>query len=84
MINNSEQIKRIIHRSKNRGFKEIEEILANFITKNIQNLNQNELNELENLLKIEDQDLYLYIIGIKTIPKHQNNKLIKKIMQEIK
>ena len=50
--------KQIIYRSMHRGSKEMDLLLGNFVKKNIDKLNNNELKDLEKLLFIEDQIIY--------------------------
>ena len=50
--------KQIIYRSMHRGSKEMDLLLGNFVKKNINKLNNNELKDLEQLLFIEDEIIY--------------------------
>ena len=50
--------KRILYRSQHRGSKEMDLLLGNFVKKNIDKLNNNELKDLEKLLFIEDEIIY--------------------------
>jgi len=50
--------KKIIYRSMHRGSKEMDLLLGNFVKKNIDKLNNNELEDLEKLLFIEDEMIY--------------------------
>ena len=50
--------KKIIYRSMHRGSKEMDLLLGNFVKKNIDKLNNNELKDLEKLLFIEDEIIY--------------------------
>jgi len=50
--------KQIIYRSMHRGSKEMDLLLGNFVKKNIDKLNNNELKDLEKLLFIEDEIIY--------------------------
>jgi antitoxin CptB len=50
--------KKIIYRSMHRGSKEMDLLLGNFVKKNIDKLNNNELEDLEKLLFIEDEIIY--------------------------
>ena len=49
--------KQIIYRSTHRGSKEMDLLLGNFTKKNINILNDSELNDLNNLLQINDEIL---------------------------
>ena len=58
MTNNENLKKQIIYRSMHRGSKEMDLILGNFVKKNIDKFNDDELKDLENLLILEDEILY--------------------------
>ena len=50
--------KQIIYRSMHRGSKEMDLLLGNFVKRNIDKFNNNELKDLEKLLFIEDEIIY--------------------------
>ena len=57
-MTNKEILKRqIIYRSTHRGTKEMDLLLGNFVKKNINNLTDKELKDLDTLLKFEDEIL---------------------------
>ena len=59
MMTNKEILKKqIIYRSMHRGTKEMDLLLGNFVKKYIEKLDADELKDLDNLLFIEDDDLY--------------------------
>ena len=59
MMTNKEILKKqIIYRSMRRGTKEMDLLLGNFVKKYIEKLDADELKDLDNLLFIEDDDLY--------------------------
>ena len=58
MTNKETLRKQIIYRSMHRGSKEMDLLLGNFVKKNIDKLNNNELKDLEQLLFIEDEIIY--------------------------
>ena len=57
-INIDELKKKIIYRSNYRGTKEMDKLLGAFIKKNINNLDNEDLIDLEKLLNIDDTNLY--------------------------
>ena len=57
MTNKENLKKQIIYRSTHRGTKEMDLLLGNFVRKNINNLNDLELKDLDNLIQIEDEIL---------------------------
>ena len=77
------KLKRLIMQSNRRGMKENDIILGNFAKKNIVNLNFDELNTYESLLIENDQDIYLWISGEKSIPS-QYEKIINKIVNTLR
>ena len=62
--------KQIIYRSMHRGSKEMDLLLGNFVKKNIDKLNNNELKDLEKLLFIEDEIIYKWYFE-----KNSNNAI---------
>ena len=57
-MTNKEILKRqIIYRSTHRGTKEMDLLLGNFVRKNINNLTDKELKDLDTLIKFEDEIL---------------------------
>ena len=62
--------KQIIYRSMHRGSKEMDLLLGNFVKKNIDKLNNNELKDLAKLLFIEDEIIYKWYFE-----KNSNNAI---------
>jgi len=62
--------KQIIYRSMHRGSKEMDLLLGNFVKKNIDKFNNNELKDLEKLLFIEDEIIYKWYFE-----KNSNNAI---------
>ena len=76
MIFNIEQLKKkIIYRSNYRGTKEMDKLLGAFTNKYINELNDADLIDLENLLNIDDNNLYNFYVGLNTNIKFENNKV---------
>jgi len=74
-INIEDFKKKIIYRSTYRGNKEMDKILSSFTKKYINTLNDTELIQLSNLLKLDDENLYKFNIGKKTSIKININKV---------
>ena len=74
-INIDELKKKIIYRSNYRGTKEMDKLLGTFTKKNINNLDNEDLIDLEKLLNIDDTNLYNYYNGVKTDFEIENNKV---------
>tara|TARA_B100001013_G_scaffold293779_1_gene193927 strand:+ start:360 stop:614 length:255 start_codon:yes stop_codon:yes gene_type:complete len=62
--------KKIIYRSMHRGSKEMDLLLGNFVKRNIDKFNNNELKDLEKLLFIEDEIIYKWYFE-----KNSNNAI---------
>ena len=69
MINNEILKKQIIYRSTHRGTKEMDLLLGTFVAKNINSFDDLELNDLNNLMKIDDEILREWLF-------EKNNKFL--------
>ena len=65
--------KKIIYRSNYRGTKEMDKLLGAFTKKYIESLSNENLNELEELLDIDDTNLYNFYNGIVCDIKFKDN-----------
>ena len=74
-INIDQLKKKIIYRSNYRGTKEMDKLLGTFIKKNINNLDNEDLIDLEKLLNIDDANLYNFYTGAETDFEIENNKV---------
>ena len=76
MTTDIEQIKKkIIYRSNYRGTKEMDKLLGAFTKKYIDKLNHNDLFDLEELLNVDDTNLYNYYNGLNYDFKFKENKI---------
>ena len=71
--------KKILHRAKYRGIKELDIIFDRFVEKFKNNISYDELLQLEEILEIPDSDLLEIIFKKKEIPANLNNEVIIKI-----
>lgn len=55
--------KRLMIRAHNRGIKEMDIILGNFVTSNLENFSILDMEELEAMMLVDDQSLYAMITG---------------------
>ena len=81
MKNNEVLKKQIIYRSQNRGTKEMDLIIGNFVMRYIDDLNFNDLKDLEHFLQIEDEILHRWYfdkVDNKIIPNNKISILLKK------
>ena len=73
--------KQIIYRSTHRGSKEMDILLGNFVKKYVDKLTDEDLVNLDSILKIEDEILYSWYFDKninKIIPKNKISELLKK------
>ena len=69
--------KKILYRSNYRGTKEMDKLLGSFTRKYINILSLDDLLDLENLLNIDDDNLYNFYNNLKTDVKFKNNNICK-------
>ena len=74
--------KRMIYRSKQRGWLEADLLMGSWAMKNIPLLSSAELDEYELLLQEETIDIYNYISGKDELPSHLKKLGVMKKMQE--
>ena len=67
--------KKIIYRSNYRGTKEMDKLLGAFTKKYIESLNIKDLNDLEELLDIDDANLYNFYNGMDCDIKFKDNNI---------
>ena len=80
MINKEILKKQIIYRSSHRGTKEMDILLENFVKKNIDRFNNDDLLNLEQLLFVDDEILYRWYYdkeNSEIIPNNKVSKMLK-------
>tara|TARA_Y100000590_G_scaffold128522_1_gene146927 strand:- start:51 stop:305 length:255 start_codon:yes stop_codon:yes gene_type:complete len=80
MRNNKILKRQIVYRSTHRGTKEMDLLLGNFVKKNIDFFNDNELLELQKLMEFEDEILHKWYfdkIDQKKIPMNKVSEMLK-------
>ena len=75
MINKEILKKQIIYRSNQRGSKEMDILLGNFVKKYVNKFAYDDLIKLDKLLKIEDELLYRWYFEKNNSGKIPNNKI---------
>jgi antitoxin CptB len=73
--------KKLLYRSSYRGTKEMDILLSEFVKKNINKLNKEQLIELDKFLSFEDEiilNFYNYSIIEKNIDKNKISKIFQK------
>ena len=73
--------KRIIYRSKQRGWLEADLLMGSWASMNVPTLTERELDEYEVLLKEETIDIYNYISAKDPLPPHLQNLSVMKKLQ---
>ena len=73
--------KKILHRAKYRGVKELDIIFEKFVEKFQETISEEELIQLEEILEIPDNEMLEIILQKKELPANLNNEIIKKIFQ---
>ena len=73
------RLKRLSFRAWRRGFREADMVLGPFVDQVGPTLSDNELDELDELLNVEDQYLYAWIIGREPTPPEHDTPLMHKL-----
>ena len=73
--------KRMIYRSKQRGWLEADLLLGSWASINVPTLSESDLNDYELLLKEETIDIYNYISGKDPLPDHLKDIKVMKDIQ---
>ena len=73
--------KRMIYRSKQRGWLEADLLLGSWAVKNVPTLSEQELDEYELLLKEETIDIFNYVSGKDALPDHLKDLSVMKKVQ---
>ena len=81
MIEQIDRIKRLKYRSFYTGTKETDLILGNFAEKYLDTLELEQLDDYEELLKIEDPRLYKWITGMEVAPTTFQTTVLKLIKE---
>ena len=73
--------KKILHRSKYRGIKELDIIFERFVSKIEREISDDQLVELEQILNLPDNELLDIILKKKDPPANLKNGILKKLLQ---
>ena len=80
-IMNTSSKKKILHRAKYRGIKELDIIFEKFVNTYKYKLNNQEFKELEEILNLPDNLLLDIILKKEKIPANYDNPVMKKIFK---
>ncbi len=75
--------KKLLYRASYRGSKEMDILLSTFVKKHIHDFSYDQLKDLENFLKLEDETILEYY-NIKKSNKSIDNNSISKIFRDFK
>ena len=78
---NTSSKKKILHRAKYRGIKELDIIFEKFVNKYKYKLNEQEFKELEEILNLPDNLLLDIILKKEKVPANYDNLVMKKIFK---
>ena len=78
---NTSSKKKILHRAKYRGIKELDIIFEKFVNTYEYKLNDQEFKELEEILNLPDNLLLDIILRKEKVPANYNNLVMKKIFK---
>jgi len=78
-IEKSKRIKRLIHRSGYRGFKEVDLLLGGFAKAHAAELSEIEFAQFEDLLAEKDHDIFDWITGAQPTPSEFDTPLFAKL-----
>ncbi|DAZ94015.1 TPA: hypothetical protein N0F65_001626, partial [Lagenidium giganteum] len=73
--------KRIIYRSKQRGWLEVDLLLGSWASQNVMELTAEEVKQYEDILNQETIDIFNYISGKDPVPEHLNTPIMKRLQE---
>jgi antitoxin CptB len=71
------RLKRLAHRSRYRGFKEVDLHFGQFAERHLAGLGPAELDQYEALLDEPDQDVWAWLSGARHVPAPHDNRVFK-------
>jgi succinate dehydrogenase assembly factor 2 len=77
-------IKKLLYRSKQRGWLEVDLILGSWASKNLKNLSNNDLLKYQNFVNEDTVDIYNYLTKTKKVESNLDEKLINRIINDTK
>ena len=80
-IKNREQLlKKLLYQSCNRGCKETDIIIGQFAKLNLDKMNDSDLTTFEEILQMNDADIYDWYTKKKPLPEEKSSKLMLQIL----
>jgi len=80
-IEKAKRIKKLMHRSGYRGFKEVDLILGGFAKAHAAELSETEFTQFETLLEEKDHDIFDWITGAQPTPSEFDTPLFSKLFK---
>ena len=77
-------IKKLLYRSKQRGWLEVDLILGSWASKNLKNLSNNDLLKYQNFVNEDTVDIYNYLTKTKKEESNLDETLINRIINDTK
>ena len=81
---NEIRLKKILYRSWYRGCKETDKILGGYVKKHIDNLSEKQIDELEEILDLQDVDIYNWLSGKEEIPEELESNSVMQDLYDFK
>ncbi len=73
--------KKLLYKSANRGWKETDILLGNFVKRNIASITEKQLIMLDALLDEPDGDIFNWITKKVTVPEKHNNEIMQMLQE---
>ncbi len=73
----SMRLKRLAHRSRYRGFKEVDLHFGQFAERHLRTLGEAELDQYEALLEEPDQEVWAWLSGARHVPARHDNRVFR-------
>ncbi len=73
----ADRLKRLAHRSRYRGFKEVDLHFVQFAERHLAGLPAAEIDQYEALLEEADQDVWAWLTGARHVPARHANRVFK-------
>eukprot|EP00166_Cyanidium_caldarium_P001314 ctg_1669.g650 len=75
--------RKVLYRSKQTGFLELDLILGNWAEKNLPKMTEQQVEEYEKLISCEVPELYKWLSGQENPPKNVDGKLFRQIKESV-
>merc|ERR1740130_637211 len=69
--------RRLLYRSKQRGWLEMDMMLGNWAAENLATLEEEQLNQFQEVIDMENPDLYVWLTGQQPVPDDVPNPLLR-------